>query len=148
MASELAKLQAMQMFKTQAQIAKMACQNAAMGMCQGQGKGSGSTGGQGQGNGGPNPIKETETTSVAERSPVQTLEGTIIARQLFEGGLLTTGESTAAVRDTVLAQQRDAEQAIVDEEVPRRYHDLLRHYFGHLEQLTEPSDEDDTDSSE
>lgn len=149
MESELAKLKAMQMFKTKAQMAKIACQNAAMGMCQGgQGNGKGATGGDGKGSGGSNPTKVTETASVAKRSPVQTLEGTIIARQLFEGGLLTTGESTAEVRDTVLAQQRDAEQAIVDEEVPRRYHDLLRHYFGQLEQLTETSDEDDTESSE
>ena len=147
MASELEKLKAMQMFKTKAQLAKIACQNAAMGMCQGLGKGRGATGGDGLGSGGSNPITETETASVAERSPVQTLEGTIIARQLFEGGLLTTGESTAEVREAVLAQQRDAEQAIVDEEVPRRYHNLLRHYFGQLEKLTEPSDEDDTEGS-
>ena len=148
MPSELDKLNAMQMFKTKAQLAKIACQNAAQGMCNG-GKpvqGSGKTGGVGQGNGGSNPTKETETTSVAERSPVETLEGTIIARQLFEGGLLTTGESTTSIRETVLAQQRDAEQAIVDEEVPRRYHELLRHYFGQLEELTEPSNEDDTES--
>ena len=110
--------------------------------------GSGLTGGEGLGDGGNNPLKETETGSVAERSPVQTLEGTIIARQLFEGGLLTAGDSTAEVRETVLAQQRDAEQAIIDEEVPRKYHDLLRHYFGQLEELTEPSNEDDTESSE
>ncbi len=147
--NELAKLKAMQMFKKKAQMAKSACQSAAMGMCKGgPGKGAGATGGEGFGNGGANPIKETEATSVAERSPVQTLEGTIIARQLFEGGLLTTGESTAEVRETVLAQHRDAEQAIVDEEVPRRYHELLRHYFGQLEKLTEPSDEDDTEGSE
>jgi len=148
MASELEKLKAMQMFKTKAQIAKMACQNAAASMCNGDGNGAGATGGDGQGNGGSNPMKETEATSVAQRSPVQTLEGTIIARQLFEGGLLTSGESTAEVRERVLTQQRDAEQAIVDEEVPRRYHDLLRHYFGQLEQLTEPSDADDTDNRE
>ena len=62
--------------------------------------------------------------------------------------MLTTGESTAEIRDAVLAQQRDAEQAIIDEEVPRRYHDLLRHYFGQLEHLTEPSDEVSTDSNQ
>ena len=146
MASELEKLKAMQMFKTKAQLAKLACQNAAQGMC--NKPGSGFTGGEGLGDGGNNPLKETETGSVAERSPVQTLEGTIIARQLFEGGLLTAGDSTAEVRETVLAQQRDAEQAIIDEEVPRKYHDLLRHYFGQLEELTEPSNEDDTESSE
>lgn len=149
MPSELEKLSAMQMFKTKAQLAKQACQNAAQGMCKGGSKasrGNGQTGGVGLGNGGSNPAKETETTSVAQRSPVETLEGTIIARQLFEGGLLTTGESTSSIRETVLAQQRDAEQAIVDEEVPRRYHELLRHYFGQLEELTEPSNEDDTES--
>jgi hypothetical protein len=149
MVDELEKLKAMQLFKTEAEIAKSMCQNAAQGMCKGgSGTGSGSTGGKGQGNGGSNLTKETETSSVAQRSPVQTLEGIIIARQLFEGGLLTTGESTAAVRETVLAQQRDAEQAIIDEEVPRRYHELLRHYFGQLEELTEPSNEGDTESSD
>ncbi len=137
--SELAKLSAMSKFKSQAQLAKSACQNAAAGMC--------STGGIGQGNGGSNAAKETETAMVAERTAVETLEGTIIAKQLFEGGLLTTGESTVTVRELIASQQRDVEQAIVDEEVPRRYHDLLRHYFGQLEELTETSNEDDSDSS-
>lgn len=144
MASELEQLQAMQMFMTDAEVAKMACQDAAMGMCQGQGV----TGGEGQGDGGANPIEETDTTSIAQRSPVNTLEGTIIARQLFEGGLLTSGESTASVRETVLTEQRDVEQAIADEEVPRKYHDLLRHYFGQLEELTETSLHDADQSSD
>ncbi len=137
---ELAKLSAMSKFKTKAQIAKSACQKAAAGMC--------ATGGKGQGNGGSNATEKNDTTLVAERTPVQTLEGTIIARQLFEGGLLTTGESTAAVQEIIASGQRDAEQAIIDEEVPQRYHDLLRHYFGQLENLTEPSSEDDTETSE
>lgn len=147
MASELSKLKAMQFFKKKAQMAKLACQNAAQGMCSVEGKGKGITGGKGQGNGGNNLTKETATTLTAQRSPVQTLEGAIIARQLFEGGLLTLDESTVEIRETVLAQQRDAEQAIIDEEVPRRYHDVLRHYFGQLEELTEPSNEDDTESN-
>jgi tetratricopeptide (TPR) repeat protein len=138
MASELEKMEAMQSFMTDAELAKMACQNAVMGMCPGEG----TTGGLGQGNGGSNPIEKTETTSIAQRSPVNTVEGTIIARQLFEGGLLTSSESTAAVRETVLTEQRDIEQAIANEEVPRKYHDLLRHYFGRLEELTETSRHD------
>ena len=85
---------------------------------------------------------------VAERTPVSTLDGTIIAKQLFEGGMLTTGESTSVVKKTVLTQSRETEQAITDEEVPRKYHDLLRHYFGQLEELTEPSGNEDTENSE
>lgn len=144
-ASELEKMQAMQMFKTKAEMAKTACQNAGAGMCNKPGSG---TGGEGQGNGGENNTKKTDSTLVAERSPVNTLEGSIIAKQLFEGGMLTSGESISTVKETVLAQSRKAEQAITDEEVPRRYHDLLRHYFGQLEELTEPSSDDETDRSD
>lgn len=146
MASELAKLSTMQKFKTKAQLAKSACQNAAQGMCNKPGKGR--TGGQGQGDGGQNPLKETQTTNVAKRSPVHTVEGTIVARQLFEGGLLTSGESTSSVKETVLTQRRKAEQAIADEEVPRKYHNLLRHYFGQLQKLTESSSDKTAESSD
>jgi hypothetical protein len=139
--SELEKMQAMQQFMTKAELAKTACKKA--GACMGQG-----TGGKGQGNGGSNPVQQTDTTMVAERTPVSTLDGTIIAKQLFEGGMLTAGESTSAVKETVLTQRREAEQAITDEQVPRKYHDLLRHYFGQLEELTEPSQHDDTENSE
>ena len=106
------------------------------------------TGGEGKGNGGSNPTTETESTMVAQRTAVSTLDGTIIAKQLFEGGMLTAGESTSEVKDTVLAQRIAAEQAITDEEIPRKYHDLLRHYFGQLEEMTEPSTNDDTDSND
>ncbi len=149
MGSEMGRLAAMQMFKKQAEMAKRTCQNAAQGMCNSSSNSpKPGTSGQGMGSGGSNPLKETETTTISERSPVQTLDGTIIAKQLFEGGLLTSGDSNAEVRETVLTQQRDAEQAIVDEEVPRRYHELLRYYFGQLEELTEPSNEDDTESAD
>ncbi|MBC8200609.1 MAG: hypothetical protein H8E86_01085 [Planctomycetes bacterium] len=140
-ATELQKMQAMQQFMTKAELAKSACKKA--GSCIGQG-----TGGTGIGNGGTNPVEKTDTTMVAQRTPVSTLEGTIIAKQLFEGGMLTTGESTSRVKETVLTQRREAEQAITDEEVPRRYHDLLRHYIGQLEELTEPSKNGDTENSE
>lgn len=140
-ADELEKMQAMQQFMTKAELAKIACKKA--GSCMGQG-----TGGVGLGNGGSNPIETTETTMVTQRTPVSTLEGTIIAKQLFEGGMLTAGESTSKVKETVLTQRREAEQAITDEEVPRKYHDLLRHYFGQLEELTEPSNNGVTENSE
>ncbi len=139
-ASELEKMSAMQQFMTKAELAKNVCKKA--GSCMGV------TGGIGQGNGGSNPVEKTDTTMVAKRTPVNTLEGSIIAKQLFEGGMLTAGESTSAVKETVLTQKREAEQAIMDEEVPRKYHELLRHYFGQLEELTEPSQHDDTENSE
>ncbi|MDP7005429.1 MAG: hypothetical protein QF718_04390 [Phycisphaerales bacterium] len=148
MANELAKLDAMQKFKTKAELAKKECQNAVKGMCNSPGYGMSGTGGIGQGNGDKNRVKETATKGVPERSPVHTIEGTIIARQLFEGGLLTTNESTSTVKETVLTQQRNAEQAIADEEIPRKYHDLLKHYFGQLEELTESSNGSTTKSSD
>ena len=134
--SELGKLSELQMFKTEAELSKSKCQGAGAGMCSkpGAGKGAGS---QGQGDGGANNIEETEFATVAERAPVNSESGPIIATQLFNGGLLTAGESSAELREAVLIAREEAEQAITEEQVPRKYHDLLRHYFGQLEKLTE-----------
>ncbi len=144
----LQKLQAMQLFKKKAQMCKTACKSAAAAMCSKPGSGGGLTGGFGHGSGGESSMKFTETAAVSEISPVKTLEGAIIAKQLFEGGLLSSGGSTAAVRDEVVAQYRDAQQAIIDEEVPSKYHELLRHYFGQLEKMTDASHENESNSKE
>ncbi len=133
----LEQLNALQMFKTEAELAKSQCQNAGAGMCA---KPSGSkegTGGTGQGNGGMNNVEETDFSTVAERSPVNSEKGKIIASHLFNGGLLTSSESSAELREAVLTERVEAEQAITEEQIPRKYHDLLRHYFGQLEKMTE-----------
>ncbi|MDP6692806.1 MAG: hypothetical protein QF444_00640 [Phycisphaerales bacterium] len=148
MANAAKQLEAMKLFMTKAEAAKSQCQKAGGGMCKKPGSGMGSTGGQGKGSGGRNDITETETAQVANRSPVHTVEGSIIARQLFEGGLVAAGDSKATVRETVLSQQRSAQEAIAQEEVPRQYHNLLRHYFGHLEKLANSSDNEDAVSDE
>ena len=62
--------------------------------------------------------------------------------------MVTSGETNATVRETVLSGQRSAQEAIAQEEVPRQYHDLLRHYFGTLEKIAESSDENDADSQD
>ena len=48
MASELERLEAMKMFQTKAELAKLACQNAALGMCDKPGTSKGGTGGKGR----------------------------------------------------------------------------------------------------
>lgn len=138
--SELAKLTAMQLFKKEAELSKSQCQGAGACMSANPGNGNG-TGGQGQGNGGANNIDETEFATVAQRAPVNSDHGPIIATQLFNGGLLTSGDSNAELREAVLLARKEAEQAITEEQVPRKYHDLLRHYFGQLEKLTETEDD-------
>ena len=148
-ASVAEQLEAMKMFMTKAEAAKSQCQNAGKRMCNNPGNGTeAGTGGISKGSGGKNDMKETETTNVASRSPVNTIEGSIIARQLFEGGLVTAGETNVTVRETVLSGQRSAQEAIAQEEVPRQYHNLLRHYFGRLEKIAESSDESDATSQD
>ncbi|MDP7008679.1 MAG: hypothetical protein QGI78_03815 [Phycisphaerales bacterium] len=149
MAEAADQLQAMKMFMAKAEAAKSQCQKAGSLMCNKPGNGVGQgTGGSGRGSGGKNTSIETETSHVASRSPVHTVEGSIIARQLFEGGLITAGETSSSVRETVLTHKRSAQEAIAQEEVPRQYHDVLRHYFGQLEQLTESSNADNESSEE
>ena len=148
MSSMVQQMQALEMFKTNAEIAKQACQNAGARMCSKPGFGSGLTGGAGLGNGGTSQLEETSFSTVVERSPIYSGEGSIIAKQLFNGGLLTSNESVSQIRKTVLAEGQSAERAIIEEEVPKRYHDLLRYYFGQLEKMTENSPDEDSKTAQ
>lgn len=149
MEGELSDLEALKMFMEDAKAVKKACKSAVAGMCSGSSDGGGpGHGGQGTGEGRRASFEQTDTATETQRSPVTTLEGTIIARQLFDAGVVAVGESQSEARDAILSERRDTEEAIAEEEVPRRYHELLRHYFGRLESLARRSPNDADDDSE
>ncbi len=146
MKGELSELEALKMFMEDAKAMKKACKSAVASMCSGDGNVIGpGHGGQGAGEGRRASFEETDTATETQRSPVTTLEGTIIARQLFDAGVVAVGESQSEAREAILSERRETEEAIAEEEVPRRYHELLRHYFGRLESLAmrSPNDADD-----
>ncbi|MHC4948818.1 MAG: hypothetical protein ACYTG1_11235 [Planctomycetota bacterium] len=138
MAGQLDALEQMQMLLMEAEAAAGACQ----GQCQGLGQGlamkpGGAFGQRGQGAGGKAPIAPTPTrTKLVKEKTKLDPTGEIIARQLFEGPQVR-GESKAALREVAAAVREGYDEALNEEQLPRRYHDPQLHYFGELQKLTE-----------
>ncbi len=130
-----------QMLK-QAQAAANACQ----GQCEGLGQGlamqqamqqwrqsKGGMGGWGAGQGGQAPKAPTPTGLKITKPDVKTTgDGPVIARTLIDGPL-QTGESKKKVAKAVLAEMEGYDEALADDELPRKYDKAIQHYFGELE---------------
>ncbi len=105
-------------------------------LSQGQG---GAFGGPGRGAGGRAPRAPTPTRMKIQKAPIKTTEGPIIARQLVEGPQFV-GESRQAVKEVVASIVEGYEEALIEDELPRKYHEAQKHYFGELEDLTSAQD--------
>jgi hypothetical protein len=115
------------------------------GMCQGQGgqcpwkegtskkRGSG-TGGPGQGYGSRDSDTEgqTGTKSVRVESPSGT--GPAVASWYFKGSQIK-GEARRDFSQAVQSGGSAAEEAISDNQIPKKYEDSVKKYFGQLEEL-------------
>jgi hypothetical protein len=99
----------------------------------------GGMGQRGQGRGGRAPLMPTPTGTTAAKADVETREGEIIARMLFEGEV-TVGESTIS-RSRVVQEQIDGfDEAQPEEELPIIYREAMQHFFGELERQAETID--------
>lgn len=145
-AGQLAQMEALQQMLMEAQAAA----NAVQGQCEGLGQGlgmnqamqqwmngrGGAFGNRGQGAGGQAPITRTPTGRKVVKSPTKTTEGDIIARQFVDGPQIV-GESKAAMRQVAEVVNRGYDEATVEEQLPRKYHEPHMHYFGELKRLVE-----------
>ena len=59
--------------------------------------------------------------------------------QLVEGPQFV-GESRQAVKEVVASIVEGYEEALIEDELPRKYFDVQKHYFGEIENLTEAED--------
>ena len=77
-----------------------------------------------------------------ESSPIGA--GEIIARMAVEGEPIT-GEAKSKLKEVIAAAAEGYDDAIREREVPRRYHEPFKHYFGTLAPLVEslPTESDD-----
>jgi hypothetical protein len=134
-----------QLMLTQAALDQIAgaCQGLGQGMCQGTGQGpfkpgsnqnfSAGTGGPGQGYGprsyddtGPAGTKRTQLKTPSEKGPV-------IASWYFKSDQVR-GEATREFSEVVEAASESAAEAISENQIPRKYEDAVKEYFGQLEE--------------
>jgi hypothetical protein len=142
MMNQLNDAEALQQLLQQAQAAANACkgqcqglgQNMAMGQTPGENSGGG-MGNRGQGRGGKAPIAPTPSGSRTEMAKIKTVEGDVIAKQLFEGPQIR-GESKAKLLNVVAEASKGFEEGLDEEQLPRQYHEAHQHYFGELEKIT------------
>jgi hypothetical protein len=96
-------------------------------------QGSGS-GGPGQSSGGASPqAQAADFQFKKEKAQVQTQAGAIIGSRLVYGEAVK-GEATAEFSTVVEASGREAAEAMDSMQIPREYHDAVKHYFGRLQE--------------
>jgi len=96
-------------------------------------KGSGS-GGPGQSEGGASPqAQAADFEYKKEKAQVQTQGGPIIGSRLVYGEAVK-GEATSEFSTVVEASSREAAEAMDSMQIPREYHDAVKHYFGRLQE--------------
>jgi len=96
-------------------------------------KGSGS-GGPGQSSGGASPeAQAADFEYKKEKAQVDTQGGPIIGTRLVYGSQMK-GEATAEFASAVKASSKEAAEAMDSMQIPREYHDAVKHYFGTLQE--------------
>ncbi len=134
----LSDMEAMQQLLQQAKLAQGQCQGQCQGLGQGlamgnkQGPGMGP---RGQGAGGKAPIAPTPTATKETKAEVNTVEGDIIAKTLFDGEQVR-GESKAKLVSVMEQARQGFDEGQQDEATHRKYQEAQQHYFGELEKLT------------
>ncbi len=144
MGNQLNQLEAMQMMLKQARAAA----NMAQGQCKGLGQGlalqqamqkwrrGGAFGNRGWGEGGKAPIQRTPSGTKIEQARTKTTSGDIIARWLVQGPQIT-GQSQAKLKQVSAVVAEGYEEGLTEDQLPRRYHEPQKHYFGELKKFVE-----------
>ncbi len=157
--NQLNDLEMLEQLLRQAQAAAGACQGQFAGIGQGLGmqgalqqwmkSRGGAFGGPGQGAGGQAPISPTPTRMQLTKAPTKTTPGDIIARQFIEGPQVV-GESKAGLRQVAAAVAQGFDEALGEDQLPRKYHEAHIHYFGELKkrvEVVQPAGGDETDTA-
>jgi len=103
-----------------------------------QGNGSG---GPGRGRGSRRDEQKAAFTTKIEKQKVDTQAGPVIASEVIDSDGLQRGESTQAVSDAVAAAEQNASEAMEGNDIPREFHDAVKHYFGRLKAKTKAGSE-------
>lgn len=145
---QLSQMEMMQAEMESLDAAMNECKNqlAALGQCMGEGDGEsqadnpfasmpkkGPAKGRGDGGGQAPAPKEADYLTKKEKAPSPQQGGPIVGSMMVKGDQVR-GESVQQFGEAVKAGSEEMAEAIETMQVPREYHDALKHYFGALEE--------------
>lgn len=91
------------------------------------------TGGPGHGSGPSPDAQATDYTVEKKKADIKTTQGPIIGTRLVYGQQVK-GDSVAEFAEVVESSSNAAAEALETQQVPREYHDAVKHYFGTLQE--------------
>ena len=81
-------------------------------------------------------LVETETGTELVQAVTKRQDGAVVSEQPVDG-VLRTGESGATFQEVISRSRQGFDEAFNDDRLPRKYHDLIKYYFGDAGQVTE-----------
>ncbi len=154
---------AMQDAKAQMEALASFCESECNGMgeCKGDGSGEGKignwkpgwsestgngSGGPGRGNGSRRDESKADFAMKIEKQKTKTQAGPVIASEILEADEQQVGESTQAADTAVALAAQNMSEALESNQIPREYHDAVKHYFGKLKSKTKASTSENSTS--
>lgn len=139
MGEQLSKLEQIKEMLQQAKSSSSMCRS----QCRKLGRGlsrsdsSNKPGGGKEGKGGSEmDVEETETSLTMEQAGDEADGGRVIGEQQVEGPLVT-GESNASFEEIITRSAEGFDDAFNEARLPRKYHELIKHYFGDADEVTD-----------
>ncbi|MDG2201796.1 MAG: hypothetical protein P8K80_11520 [Phycisphaerales bacterium] len=132
---QLSKMEQLKQMLQQAKQTSKQCR----GQCQSLGQSLGNKPGSMPGprsRGSEQQVAETETATESAQANTSAAGGPIAGEQQVDG-MLRTGESVATFQDIISRSQEGFDDAFNDDRLPRKYHELIKHYFGDAGEVTE-----------
>lgn len=97
----------------------------------------GGSGGPGQGSGTRRGEEQAAFALKIEKNKTKTQAGPTIASEIIKATDQERGESVAGVSEAVAAADQNASEAMDGNQIPREFHDAVKHYFGRLKAKTQ-----------
>jgi len=132
---QLSKMEQLKQMLQQAKKTSKQCR----GQCQSLGRSLGNSPGTTPGlltRGNEQQVAETDTQTESAQASTDAAGGPITGEQRVDG-MLRSGESVATFQDIISRSQEGFDDAFNDDRLPRKYHELIKHYFGDAGEVTE-----------
>ena len=86
-------------------------------------------------------VAEDDTETSARQDSTGSTGGPVIGQMEAEGPL-RVGQSSKSFDDIMSRSAEGFDEAFSDAQLPRKYHELIKHYFGNAEEVTDAVDYD------